>query len=51
MRRSARTTLFDNVAFCSYSLTEVITWDDSKRQANLRDHNLDFEGCVAASFT
>jgi len=25
----------------------VITWDDSKRQANLRDHNLDFEGCEA----
>jgi uncharacterized DUF497 family protein len=23
----------------------VITWDDAKRQANLRDHRLDFAGC------
>ena len=24
-----------------------MTWDDSKRQANLREHGLDFEGCEA----
>jgi uncharacterized DUF497 family protein len=23
----------------------VITWDDLKRRANLRNHGLDFEGC------
>ncbi len=23
------------------------TWDDDKRQANLRDHGLDFAGCEA----
>jgi uncharacterized DUF497 family protein len=23
----------------------VITWDDAKRQANLRNHGLDFAGC------
>jgi uncharacterized DUF497 family protein len=25
----------------------VVTWDDRKRQANLRHHGLDFEGCEA----
>jgi len=25
----------------------VPTWDDDKRQANLRDHGLDFAGCEA----
>jgi uncharacterized DUF497 family protein len=25
----------------------VATWDDRKRQANLQDHGLDFEGCEA----
>jgi len=25
----------------------VITWDERKRQANLRHHGLDFEGCDA----
>jgi uncharacterized protein len=25
----------------------VVTWDERKRQANLRDHGLDFEGCEA----
>jgi uncharacterized DUF497 family protein len=23
----------------------VLTWDDEKRQSNLRKHGLDFEGC------
>lgn len=23
----------------------VVTWDERKRQANLRNHGLDFEGC------
>jgi uncharacterized DUF497 family protein len=25
----------------------VVTWDEQKRQANLRSHGLDFEGCEA----
>jgi uncharacterized protein len=25
----------------------VLTWDEGKRQANLRDHGLDFVGCDA----
>jgi uncharacterized DUF497 family protein len=25
----------------------VVTWDEQKRHANLRDHGLDFEGCEA----
>ena len=29
---------------CYYNLL-VITWDESKRQANLRQHGLDFVGC------
>lgn len=33
-------------AFRSYTLG-VVTWDDRKREANLRHHGLDFEGCEA----
>jgi len=36
----------DSSAFCSYD-EPVVTWDDRKRQANLRHHGLDFEGCEA----
>lgn len=25
----------------------MVTWDERKRQANLRDHGLDFDGCDA----
>jgi hypothetical protein len=25
----------------------MITWDESKRQRNIREHNLDFAGCDA----
>ena len=25
----------------------MVTWDEGKRHANLRDHGLDFEGCEA----
>lgn len=25
----------------------MVTWDEQKRQANLRNHRLDFEGCEA----
>jgi uncharacterized protein len=25
----------------------VVTWDERKRQTNLRDHGLDFDGCAA----
>lgn len=35
---------FDFGSFCSYN-SAVVTWDDPKRQANLRRHGLDFEGC------
>jgi len=31
---------------CYYNLS-MITWDESKRQRNLRDHDLDFLGCDA----
>ena len=33
-------------AFCSY-IQPVATWVEGKRQANLRTHGLDFEGCEA----
>ena len=30
-----------------YILAGVITWDERKRQTNLRRHQLDFVGCEA----
>jgi uncharacterized protein len=44
------------VSNCSTRLTQpffvatlcaVVTWDEKKRQANIRIHGLDFEGCEA----
>jgi uncharacterized protein len=29
------------------TLCVVVTWDEQKRQGNLRSHGLDFEGCEA----
>jgi uncharacterized DUF497 family protein len=36
--------MLDLAVFCSYT-RQVVTWDERKRQANLRHHGLDFEGC------
>ena len=34
------------MSFCTYT-SPVITWDESKRQSNIRNHRLDFAGCEA----
>lgn len=44
-RRSGNTSLTAR-ALCSYSQL-VVTWDERKREANIRRHGLDFAGCEA----
>jgi uncharacterized DUF497 family protein len=38
--------ILTNPSFCSYT-SVVVTWDERKREANLRRHGLDFLGCDA----
>lgn len=36
----------DRLSYCNYNLI-MITWDEPKRQSNIKDHGLDFAGCEA----